>query len=412
MIATTIPSEARIIADNIRDIAPELGHKILSSIISLFLLGKESLCQGVREMSFCPSVSTLSRSMRKISSTRLVRRMRSAVLKKMKGTDPKDWIFAIDDTSNPKYSKGLYRSDYWGSSAGVYMGQKIIVLVVINIKTKKCYPVGYGILPKRFSKHAPTAHWHAVRIVGEVLAAGFPPLTLVADSWFDSVSLMKRMEALDVKMVVQIKSNRRVRSNPGAYVPWLTLPEVFADIKRFRSRTNWESAKVRARKKRGMCLAEQVIQIRDRSAPVKVVAAYHRRNGNRVYGYFVSSDRTMPRAKVWAISRARWSIECFFRTCKQNLAFGKLSLGGKKAAHLAVVIPLFLYAKLTELCPKTLTLDRFIARIANESARKAIFNLTSQIDQRAAQVLRNRLATNRTHRKPCDKPAGDFQMTG
>ena len=97
-----------------------------------------------------------------------------------------------------------------------------------------------------------------------------------------------------------------------------------------------------------------------------------------------------------------------FRTCKQN--FGKLSLRGKQSAHLAVALPLYLYTKLSDQCPKTLTLDQYLAQIRNESARKAIFNLTSQIDKRAAEVLRNRLATERTHQKPRDTGAGGFKM--
>ena len=97
-----------------------------------------------------------------------------------------------------------------------------------------------------------------------------------------------------------------------------------------------------------------------------------------------------------------------FRTCKQN--FGKLSLRGKQSAHLAVALPLYLYTKLSDQCPKTLTLDQYLAQIRNESAGKAIVNLTSQIDKRAAEVLRNRLATERTHQKPRDTGAGGFKM--
>ena len=209
-----------------------------------------------------------------------------------------------------------------------------------------------------------------------------------------------------MEMVVQLKANRKVRSNPGPYIPWSNLPEELTKERRYRSRTDWEPRSVKEGKKRGKCLAEKVMQIKGRKSPIKIVAAYDDKRSNKVYGYFASTDRTMSRARVWAISRARWSIEKLFRTCKQNLSFGKLSLRGKQAAHLAVVFPLYLYTKLSEQCPKSVTIDQFLAQIRNESARKAIFNLTSQIDKRAAEVLRNRLATERTHQKPRDMGAG------
>ena len=227
MIATTVTKEARSIANCNRDLVREIKHKTFCAIISLFLLGKKILYQGVREMAFSPSASTLSREIKKINPNRFLRRMRRSVLRKMKKSGHKEWAFAIDDTSNPKYSTGLYRSDYWGSSSGVYMGQKIMVLVAVNLRSKKCYPVSYAIIPKRTSKRSPKMHRHALRIVKEALDSGFPPLDLVADSWFDSVYMMEKVQAMGMEMVVQLKANRNVRDNPGPYVPWLKLPNIF-----------------------------------------------------------------------------------------------------------------------------------------------------------------------------------------
>ena len=281
-----------------------------------------------------------------------------------------------------------------------------------HIKTKKIFPVGYTILPKRESKKSPTAHWHANRLVVEAMAAGICAQTFVADSWFDSALLMRKLESQGIDVIIQIKKNRNVRSNPGRYVEWSKLDQEFLGQNRQRSRTEWESAKVRAGQKRGMCLAEKVLQIRDRSCPVKVVAAYKRRNGVEVFGYYASTNRNMSRSKIWAVSRMRWKIEELFRTCKQRLAFGKLSCRGQDAAHLAVALPLFLYKWLADKCPESMKIDRYIASIVTESNRKGIFSLTSSIDRRPAELARNRLATSRAHQKPCDSAAGKLEMAG
>ena len=339
-------------------------------------------------MTFAPSVSTLSRGIRRMKPNRLMRRLRKSLARKFKNTDPNHLVFVIDDTGNPKYSKQLYRSGNWGGSSGVYLGQKIMVLGIVHIKTKKIYPVGFTLLPKRASKTSPTAHWHANRLVAEALGAGISAKTFVADSWFDSVQLMAKLEAQGIDVILQIKKNRNVRSNPGQYVEWSKRDEEFSGQNRQRSRTEWESAKVRAGRKRGMCLSEKVLQIRDRSCSVKVVAAYKRRNGAEVFGYYASTNRNMSRSKIWAVSRMRWKIEELFRTCKQRLAFGKLSCQGRDAAHLAVALPLFLYRWLAEKCPEAMKIDRYIASIVTESNRKGIFSLTSSIDRRPAELAR------------------------
>ena len=83
----------------------------------------------------------------------------------------------------------------------------------------------------------------------------------------------------------------------------------------------------------------KVRQLKSFKTPIKVVALYNKRSSSRAFGYFASTDRTMPGATVWKIYRARWAIEVLFRDLKQNLSFGTLRCGGENASDLAVCMP-------------------------------------------------------------------------
>lgn len=321
-----------------------------------------------------------------------------------------DWIYVIDDTSNPKYGKAFKNVGFWGGSGGVYYGQKVLVIALVNLRTKFAVPIHYTILPKRSSDKSPKVYWHAIRLLNSCLKAGFPRLTVVADSWFDSVKFMASIEGLGMAALIQIKSNRKVKTNPSPNVSWNSLNSAFEGERRFRAKTVWDGEAIQKRRKKAKCVAELVVQVKNRKSPLKVIAAFNRRNSKSPFGYYATTLRTMPRARVWMLSRARWSIECIFRTCKQYLSFGSLSLKGKEASDLAVSMPLFLYAKLMQECPKGIPLTKFIVEIKEKSFEKAIDSLLYDSKPKAVELLRNRRSRARVNSKPCDSASGEILL--
>ena len=210
-------------------------------------------------------------------------------------------------------------------------------------KRKKPTPIGYRIQEKDHEKNGID---HAFDLVAEAVAAGFPPSIVVADTWFSSADLMERLETLGCEFICQIKSNRKVKTNPSPNVEWTSLTRAFEGVQRQRVLTEWDNQKIRSRKKRRKIIADRVLKIRGRKTPVKAVAAYNRRGAKAPFAIYISSSRTRSGAMIWLLARARWRIECVFRSCKQNFSFGNLSCSGREASHLAVEVPFFLYCLL------------------------------------------------------------------
>lgn len=413
MISTFVPPAARFITDKIKDLYKDTSYKQLTSIVCIFLFGKHSVSGAVRDMPCLPSVSTICRGIKGFNSSRLMRRMRRSILRRYQGKlNSQDWAFVIDDTSNPKCGANIFRIGYWGSSSGVFRGQKVLLVALVNLKTHVAIPLEYAILPKRQSKMAPTALSHAVRLMKVILAAGFPPLPTVFDTWFSSVGFIESLEHLGLTCVTQLRANRKVKVNPGPHVRWTSLPEAFLGVARKRTVTTWDTPAIRKRSRKGKCIAKRFMMIRGRSRPLNVVAVYNRRKGASLYGYFASTDSCMSRARIWLLSRARWAIECIFKTCKQFLSFGRLSCQGKEAANLAVSMPFYLLTSLAIEDPRKFGLNRreeismMLAKIRDGALHATITSLLYRPNQSNLEKLRNRRKAETAHRKPTDKPAG------
>jgi SRSO17 transposase len=337
----------------------------LCALTAYYFLGCENLSELARTCPWSTSVSELSRAIQDFNGNRFMRRLRASILKRYKDQplNANDFVFAIDDTSNPKYSEKAYRCSRWKSSNGAYTGQKILVIVLVDIKREIAIPLHYIFASQKKDPEYKPLLEHAIDLFKEILNAGFPPLLVAADSWFDGVDFFSQLKSIGLEYAGEVKGKRLVKTNPGPNVRWQYLPKTFKDRQRVRLYTRLDSAKVKSRKKRAKCGAEAVIKIKNFRQPLKCVAVYNARNSKQAFAYYASTDVTLTGARLWEISRARWKIECLFRDLKQFLSFGKLPSSSKEAADLAVCIPFLIYTSLrldkpTGLNLATLSLQR------------------------------------------------------
>ena len=195
MIYLNLPKPIRVVANNFNDMLENFSYKTFCGLVVFFLFGCDSLSDVVRCCPFSTSVSSMANAAKKFPFNRFQRRLLTGVLKKLKTIiNLTDFIFVIDDTDNPKYGKFIFENGRWGSSKGKYLGQKIMVLAIVNLKTKVAILIAYKIIPKRLSKKDPSAIDYVKSLVKSALDAGYPKLTVVVDSWFDSVKLMEEIE--------------------------------------------------------------------------------------------------------------------------------------------------------------------------------------------------------------------------
>lgn len=113
MICCTVPSGVRKVADLYKSLC---GGRLSSfnsfcALISLFLFDLETLSDLVRTCPWSHSVSDLSRAIDGFDANRVMRRIRSRILKRYQGKLNKmDFCLAIDDTANPRYGKTIFIS--------------------------------------------------------------------------------------------------------------------------------------------------------------------------------------------------------------------------------------------------------------------------------------------------------------
>lgn len=417
MVCLNLPKAVRVVIDRVKDLEKKISHATWCSLLCFFLFNCKSLSDVARRLPFSMSVSTMAYAAKIFPFNRFRRRLMASVLRKYGGNlDPENFVFIIDDTDNPKWGKFSFSCGRWKGSKGHYTGQKVMVLALVDLTTHVGIPIAYEILPKRLSKADPSAIDYVPELIKSALNAGYPKLTVVADSWFSSADLMAKIESLGCHFVVEIKSNRKVKTNPGANVAKVCLPDAFGKKERQRTVTSWDSKARQNGEKTGKVIAAAHLQINKRTKPLKCIAVYNRKNNLSAFAYYASTDRSMSRARIWMLSRARWAIECIFRTVKQWLSFGRLSCAGENAAHLAVAMPFYLYGLLRLEEPsfwgleKLESVDRMLAKIQEGGFDKALEIMLNNPNHQRVKILRDRRCKENVNRKPCTKPAGRLKV--
>jgi hypothetical protein len=279
----------------------------------------------------------------------------------------------------------------------------------VDIKRRIALPLSYAFLHNQNHPEYENALKKAVKLVDECLESGFPKLPVVADSWFDSVELMREFLNRGMTYVSEIKSRRVARIGTGQWVRYKKLPDIFhspfgevyarpLNTKRERGRPSLRFTE------------SKVLQLKNLKTPVRIVALFNKRTSRKAYAYFASTDRTMPGATVWKIFRSRWCIEVLFRDLKQNLSFGKLPCAGKNAADMAVCMPLVLIVSLRtrpELwnMKENLTIGAMIDKIRLETLDASITALSFENSRALRQRTQARRHHSRINKKPTNQAA-------
>lgn len=415
MLNCSICGGIRKLSDRVKDIFSGrlASYSNSCAIFSFFLLGCMSLCELVRRCPWSHSVSDLSRAVEGFEGNRFMRRLRNSILRHYKGAlNPNDFCFAIDDTDNPKYGKTVFRRGLWHGSKGKYLGQKVCVVVLVDIERGFALPLSYAFIPKKTDPDYRSGLDLGLEMFAQILAAGFPRLPVAADSWFDGVNFIKGLRKLDLHYCGEIKGNRLVKPVPSPKVRWRHLPKLFSGKQRQRLRNRLESAKVKKRKRKAKCGSVSRLVIKEYRSMLVGLAVYNTKRCKDAFAYYVSTDLSMTGARLWEISRARWKIECMFRDLKQNLSFGRLPSGGKEAADLAVCVPMMLYTSLrldpTEYwgLKKRESIGTMVGKIRERELMRSINLITSNPGHAKVIRLRERRHQRRINRKPVNSNAG------
>ena len=198
MLILSLSRQVRKLTDRFKDIFPSANYAALSAMFLYYWAGMESLSDLARSYPGSKSVSSLSDFIRCFDGNRFIRRYRAWVLKKIKKggkITPERFVLAIDDTDNPKFGKS-YRTGKWHGSKGLYNGQRILVLVIVDIENDVTIPLGFRFVGKKTDSDYLSGPDLAFELLKEAAAQGVPEgLSVVMDSWFDSSELVERCGA-------------------------------------------------------------------------------------------------------------------------------------------------------------------------------------------------------------------------
>jgi hypothetical protein len=349
-----------------------------------------------------------------------MRRLRGSVLRRYGYMDTNDFVFAVDDTDNPKYGASIHGMGSWHGSKGAYRGQKILVVALVDIRRGVAIPLSYAFATKKGNPDYCSLIDKTADLLGDCIAEGFPRLPVVTDSWFDAADLMSALQKIGLTFNCELKSNRWICGTAAPRGRKTRLPEFFADEPRqgvMASPNVTPSKRVgKAGRPRRKSIAERIGKINGFKSPVKIVAVYDSSSSSHAFAHYMSTDRQMSGARIWSISRARWAIEVLFRNLKQNLSFGRMPCAGKGAADLAVCLPFALYISLVDEAEevwgiearKSASVGMRVQQVRERALDSAVNLIAANPQHPVVKSLRARRSTSGLRRKPRTTAAGRF----
>ena len=151
-----------------------------------------------------------------------------------------------------------------------------------------------------------------ISMLKQALTRGFTAFTVLFDSWFCFNSfIIKIVESLKLNVICQLKNMPRTNKylyKGKAY----SLNELFAYF-----------AKPRLRTVKKYRFKRSIITVGLPDSKVQLKIVFVQNEGKDKWHAFAATDTSLSAKKILEYYAQRWSIEVFFKSCKQYLNFGK-----------------------------------------------------------------------------------------
>jgi Transposase DDE domain len=400
MIVDAVPPPVRTLANDAKDLCKDaFSYRVFLSLLAGLFFGLPSMSAIVRSFTFACSVSSLSRGIRAIPHEQLLRRSRNKVAALLSTCDLPEqrFVLAVDDTLVRKFGQSP-ENCYWfdHSSGKAAKGRNYLCIVVLDIFTGHAYPVDVVLL--RGTKHAD--YRPRLEILKERLLvlqeAGLGGLTLVADSWFSDKKFFEWLDSNGFDFEIEIRTNRKVTyldkktigtlGDKGKMV-YPTVSGVASTLKRNTAFSGGAPKQI----------AGGVVRLFGSSLRLKLACVWN--EGDKLsqspFACYISNRTELCLSRIWALSRFRWGIECYFRASKQDFSFDSLPTDSSEAAFGLVALGTFLY------CHLELARHDHEAKPIGKAARKQKYPpLTSHI-KRLREECEQRTYLRSLVMKPC-----------
>ena len=403
-------SEIRIMCDRYKDI---LGchYKAFVAVLCGTIFGVANISFIFRFFLFSPSVSSISRLFNDLElapklNGRYRRRLKSILAKMDK--DPCRYLWAVDDTLIPHWGKKIWGTYYWHdhNTKGSIHGHKLMVLGLVDTRRKTLIPVFWEILHREQDNIEHEKGWEvALRLLDRAVEYGFPPSTIVMDSWFSGRELIEGLTERGFDYVLEIKSNRIVDKR-GRKTITQSVTDFFSQNTRrkvfYLGRKKWA--------------AEAILKLKGLEIKLKIVAMANKKGlAHDCFAYYVSNKLTWDASKIWGISRDRWTIEVQFRELKQLFTLGGAAVRSKQAVEISLSISMIALTeiRLEQLSRADASKNQhgrpipaisIVQEIQLRSQRMGLFKLANPAQSTITDRFQTRLALKNFRGKPTEGP--------
>ena len=351
MLVDSVPAPVRALANDAKDLCDgDFSYRVLVALLVGLFFGLSSLSAIVRAFTFVCSVSTLSRGIRAIPHEALLRRARNKVAELVATCENPErrFVLAIDDTLVRKFGASP-ENCYWfdHSSGKAAKGRNYLCLVVLDILTGHAYPVDAVLL--RGTKHAD--YRPRIEVLKERLLvlkeAGLGRVTLVADAWFSDKKLFEWLDTNGFDFEIEIRINRKLTYldkkvlGAAGEKGKMVYPSV-SDVARTLKRNTAFSGGAPKQ------IAGGVVRLFGSPLRLKLAAVWNEGDAltEKPFASYVTNRTGLCLTRIWALSRFRWGIECYFRASKQDFSFDSLATESSEAAFGLIALGMFLYCHL------------------------------------------------------------------
>ena len=274
-----------------------------------------------------------------------VRRLNNIRLKEnLKGIED-DGILILDDTLIEKTGEDMDGVGY------LYDHSKRRNILCHNV-VSTFYVNGNHMVPLHFNPYIKKEVaeeldiWFKTRIqiAIDLLRMAFfwvKPSVVVFDEWYMCKELLEFLNSYKISWVSMAKSNRLILQGNGE---WVTLEKYGKNI----PRNCFKKINKKLEEKRYRWFYETKVVMKN-VGEVKLVILKERIN-SRNCKFLVSSDTSMDGLRVFEYYKKRWSIEVFYRDCKQHLGMGEYQVRKLDAVVIHLHLVFLAYTLLKNNC--------------------------------------------------------------
>lgn len=410
------PKDIRAVADNFKDLFSTLEYRSFVSALCAAIFGCSNYSDIFRYFLFSPSVSSIGNFFNAPDlAQRLNRRHRRRIFSIFPDilSNPSRYQYAVDDTIAPHTGRNIWGAYVWWDhtkKCNVF-GHKILVIGIIDRQTRILTPVIWEVLHRdlrdQIDSNEAIMHekgWEvAIRLLKEITQSGFPKFNVSMDSWFASEEMFNQLDALGIGFVIEIKSNRVVKSHGQKRLNGrvsLFFKEKLRHIIYFGSKAKFAS--------------EAILIFKDSTRKLKVVAVGNSKHlDDENFAYYVSNRLTWNASRIWSISRHRWAIEVQFRELKQSFALGEAAVRSKEAVEISISLSVIALTVVRILQKKGLDANEnqhnrpkpagvIVQRLERESISISLSKLTSKHDPTYLEAYRRRNSEINSRKKPAE----------